>query len=159
MATTIKKISPKPLPVQLTAKTFKAPSGDEVLETKGPQVTKVKNLPKEYDDNGKVISEAPTAIAKQAVALISKKFKDGSEVDSQVPVGDLQTFTAPHATVGLSMAVTRNLGNYESVKMSVSLFMPCENNETAMQETFDEVKGWVDTRVELLNQEVNAQLA
>lgn len=145
MATTIKKMSPKPLPVQLAAKP-------------APMV----KAPKEYDttDGSAIEDEAPVAIqAKQAVAIVNKKFKDGTETDEQVPVGEVKAFKEPHATVGLSMAVTRNLGNYESVKMSVSLFMPCENNEVALQETFDEVKGWVDTRVELLNQEVNEQLA
>lgn len=142
MATVIKKAAPKPLPVQLTAKP--------------------KPAPKEYAQEGEqfgTVEEEVVLEAKQAVASVNKKFKDGTETDEQVPVGEVKAFKAPHATVGLTMAVTRNLGNYESVKMSVSLYMPCENNEQAMQETFDEVKGWVDTRVELLNQEVNEQLA
>lgn len=145
MATVIKKMSPKPLPVQLAAKPIPA----------------VK-VPKEYGvyDGSALEEDEPVVThAKQAVAIINKKFKDGTETDDQIPVGEVKVFKEPHATVGLSMAVTRNLGNYESVKMSVSLFMPCENNEAAMQDTFDEVKGWVDTRVELLNQEVNDQLA
>lgn len=163
MATTFKKAAPKPLPVQLTAKTKESPEGasEHVKATSLKAAPKATKAPKEYGVSGEDISDPTPDVIEgtQAVATVNKKFKDGTETDEQIPVGGIKKFNGPHATVGLSMAVTRNLGNYESVKTMVSLYMPCENTEQAIQETFDEVKGWVDTRVELLNQEVNEQLA
>jgi len=157
MTTTIKKAAPKPLPVQLTAKPTMAAASDLVKAT---SVKAAAKTPKEYGGDGSALDTPDTAIqSKQPVAVVGKKFKDGSETENQIPVGPVKHFNEPHVTVGLSMAVTRNLGNFESVKMMVSLSMPCANNEEAINATFDEVKGWVDTRVELLNQEVNEQLA
>lgn len=167
MATTFKKAAPKPLPltkpVQLTATSEDdSPAGasEHVKATSTKAAPKASKAPKEYDTTtGEEMADEVEVKGTQAVAVVNKKYKDGSETDEQIPVGGIQKFKEPHATVGLSMAVTRNLGNYESVKMMVSLYMPCANNEQAMQDAFDEAKGWVDTRVELLNQEVNEQLA
>lgn len=177
MATVIKKTSPKPLPLPVKV----APTApEETLEDETPepeipvkpvQLTaqkkagpgpqpKAEKVLKEYSSNdGAELEPVPEKhCGKQAVASVSKIFKDGTISDHHENVGEVKMFTSPAANVGLTMAVTRNLGNFESVKMSVSLFMPCDATPAALQHTFDEVKDWVDTRVELLNQEVNSQL-
>lgn len=51
----------------------------------------------------------------------------------------------PMANVGVSLAHTKNLGNYESVKVQVSLHIPCEDNE--IDKSFEYVKDWVDTKI------------
>lgn len=157
----------KEKPVQLTAKAKPVP-------VKTGQV-KTNKAPKEYTTtSGEALEDEPSLdptpeaepvkepvhlTAKQGHASVSTKFKDGSEVNEELPVGALVSSTTPLASVTVSMAVTRNLGNYESVKMMVSLTLPCPSTETDLDEAFAEAKGWVDTRVELLNQEINEQIA
>lgn len=95
---------------------------------------------------------------KQAVATVETKHKDGSTESTQEVLGE-QVFDSPPANVGLSIGVTRNLGNYESVKFTVSLYMPCIPEESEINQTFDEVKAWVDTKIEQINQEITDQLS
>lgn len=94
---------------------------------------------------------------KQAVATVTKQHKDGSSSETHEVVKE-QIFDGPAANVGVSIGLTRNLGNYESVKITVSLFMPCNPVEEEINSTYDEVKGWVDTRIEHINQEISDQL-
>jgi hypothetical protein len=174
MATTIKKVSPKPLPMKMAPKPLPMLDKDDNPEAGKPDPVqsvakspiknvpaKVVKAPKEYGDDGSGIDEEPSAKynSSQPTASIIHKHKDGSETETQETVGGLKKFSSQPSVVTLSMAVTRNLGNFESVKMMVSLSMPCENSDIAREEAFNEVKGWVDNRVEMLNQEVNDQLA
>lgn len=110
------------------------------------------------EDIQQLPDEQPVQLtAKQPVLKVIKQYKDGSSTETEEPL-PMKTFTGPTANVGLSIGITRNLGNYESVKITVSLNMPCNPTEPDMEATFHEVHGWVDTRVELLNQEINQQL-
>ena len=106
------------------------------------------------------LAATPTKIVgKQPTASVTKAYKDGSTTETQEEVGPVKMLQEPHATVGVTIGVTRNLGNFESVKVTVSLFMPSVNTEEALTDTYNEVKGWVDNRVEHLNQEISEQLA
>lgn len=96
--------------------------------------------------------------AVQPMATVESTYKDGSSVSENELVGDPVLVSGVPATVGLTMAVTRNLGKYESIKMMVSLSVPCENSPTAIEETFDAVKEWVDAKVAKLNNEVDEHL-
>lgn len=51
----------------------------------------------------------------------------------------------PLATVGFKAGRTMNLGNYNSIKVEVSLFMPCKVLEVG--ETFEIVTAWVDEKI------------
>lgn len=151
MATVIKKASPKPLPVQLTAQAKETPAGasEHVAATSVKASAKqVKSL-KEYDEAGSSIEslEPVEVVVKQPVAHVSKKFKDGSETDEDINVGKPLKFKAPHASVSFSAAMTKNLGNYESIKFSVMLTVPCENTKEAQDEAFEESKVWVDAKI------------
>lgn len=96
--------------------------------------------------------------AKAGKATVTKEYKDGTitEETHDFPVVPVE---GPAATVSMSMGLTRNLGNYESVKFSVSLSLPCAPVEEEVNKTFHTVRGWIDTTVETVNQEISAQLA
>jgi hypothetical protein len=79
----------------------------------------------------------------------------------QIPVS---TVDVPEtaANVGFSAAYTKNLGNYESLKITVSLFMPVkvsltagEPNEEALDAAFLTVQAWVDKKVNDILDELN----
>lgn len=144
---------PKPMPLPIKADQH-VPAKAVQLIAKPPA-----KEPKEYGADGKIIAPpAKKLMSKQPVGVETKTYKDGTVDEQQTPVGLPVLLPEPHAIVGLEMSVTRNLGNYESVKMAVSLHLPCANNEDAISEAYLEAKGWVDMRVEQLNQEVTEQL-
>ena len=97
-------------------------------------------------------------IGKQPEGTVTHEFKDGSSTEEKIPVGSGVLLNAPNATVTVSLGVTRNLGNYESVKATVSLTLPCDNNEKDIDMAFHEARGWVDTRIEMINQDIDTQL-
>lgn len=92
-----------------------------------------------------------------AVAVVSKQFSDGSETQDHEQVG-IATFTGPVALVEVSMGVTRSIGKFESVKLHVGLTLPCNPTAEDIDATYHEAKGWVDARVEAINQEITDEL-
>lgn len=106
----------------------------------------------------KPLAKPPLVVGKQPTATVTKQYKDGSSSTEEEPVGPVKMMEGPHATVGVSMSVTRNLGNYESVKFTVSLFNPAENTDEAKEKVYGETKDWVDMRIEALNEEISEQL-
>ena len=117
----------------------------------------------------KAKAKAPTVAPEQAIAgdeavnakvgvgSVSKEYPDGSIVEHQEVVGEKVTPDAP-AYVSVSMGVTRNVGNYESVKIHVGITLPCAPTSDDIDATYNEAKGWVDARVEQINQEVTDSL-
>jgi len=53
--------------------------------------------------------------------------------------------------VSVERGVTLNLGDYESMRFSVGLTMPCRAEVQAIQRAYDVALAWVDARV---NEEV-----
>ena len=80
----------------------------------------------------------------QPKADVSVQKSNGTESNQQI-LGEVQGFTENPCNVGFSATMTRNLGNYENVKVMVSLYYPCMAEE--IDETFDNVKGWVDKKM------------
>lgn len=62
-------------------------------------------------------------------------------------VGDIME-AVPYANVGMKVGKTMNLGNYESVRVDVSLYVPCENDDEVINQTFDLVSNWCDLKME-----------
>lgn len=87
----------------------------------------------------------------------SVEYPDGSIVDSKEVVGEAKVYDAP-AYVTISMGLTRNLGNYESVKLHVGVTLPCAPTSEDIDATYQEGKGWVDARINQLNQELTDSL-
>jgi hypothetical protein len=63
-----------------------------------------------------------------------------------------EIFSQPTCNVGMSAGLTLNMGNYNSYKVQVSLHMPCLPLE--VDEVFDFVKKWVDTKLTLIHDEI-----
>lgn len=64
--------------------------------------------------------------------------------------------TGPVAYVGVRCAKTTNIGNYESVKIEISLNYPSPPDEDSVTETFNNVKDWVDKRLSQIIEELEA---
>lgn len=96
-----------------------------------------------------------TKVQHVPTAQVTKAYKDGSVVEEQIPLGaPYEVEDANKANVGLALGLTKNLGNYESLKVTVSLFLPCAPVPEEIEETYAEIKGWVDAKIEDLNEEI-----
>lgn len=78
------------------------------------------------------------------VGTVSIKHADGSETQVEVPIKEILV-NKPMINVGMSAAHTKNLGNYSSAKISVSLHVPCEAID--LEDTYSFVKDWVNTKM------------
>lgn len=95
----------------------------------------------------------------QPEAEVTKEYSDGTQTSHKEPVGGPIMVKPPQANVGVSMGMTRNLGDYNSLKFSVSLFIPCDVDVDQINETFAQVKQWVDERLNEINVEIDQQLS
>jgi hypothetical protein len=53
---------------------------------------------------------------------------------------------AEAAQVGVEASMTKNLGNYESVRLQCSLVLPCAKDE--IDDTFEFAQNWVNGKME-----------
>ena len=90
---------------------------------------------------------------KQGVGKTSVQDKNGASVDTEETVGDLE-YGEDLANVGLTLSYTKNLGNFNSVKVQVSLHRPCENIDPEIEATFAKVEDWVDTKMQAIVSEL-----
>lgn len=51
----------------------------------------------------------------------------------------------PYATVGLKGSATVNLGNFNSGRIEISIFYPCQPDK--VNEVYEQIKDWVDERL------------
>lgn len=85
---------------------------------------------------------------KQPVGLtVVDDMKTGEHKEMEETVGDPVILDKPMANVGVKVGKTMNLGNYESVRVDVSLYVPCENEDEAINQTFDLVSNWCDLKM------------
>lgn len=109
------------------------------------------------------MSTTPKLTAKQPVATISTvqmaNNKEVASTETQEEALEKVMVEEPHAVVGITMGMTRNLGNFESFKFAVHLSMPCAPEEDAMEVSYSMAKDWVDQRVNAMQQDIEQQLA
>ncbi len=67
--------------------------------------------------------------------------------DVTMSAEDQKELPAAPAVVGVTKKLTLNIGNFESVSVSVHLSMPCKPDKTAINEMYDKVNRWVDARL------------
>lgn len=79
-----------------------------------------------------------------------KHSKTGSEV-VKTTVQPLREVPMVYANVGVQAQRTINLGDYNSVKVGVSIHMPCDPED--VDGCYDECLAWVDTRMASLTEE------
>lgn len=90
---------------------------------------------------------------KTAVSSVVVKDKNGT----QTVVNDEEAVVhghGPFANVGVRLSRTINIGDYNSVKVEVSLNMPSVMVEPEIDEAFSFASGWVDQKMDELMQSV-----
>lgn len=83
----------------------------------------------------------------RTVLTVSREVVDDKTVD--VPV-EAALFDVEPALVRVSVGVTRNLGNYESLRIDASLTMPCvpERADEVYKQSAERVGGWITQELE-----------
>lgn len=106
-------------------------------------------------DTGEITQ--PMVIEKGDIkAQITKTYKDGSSTTEEEVVASDVNIPTPHASVGLSMGLTKNMGDYENLKVQVSLWLPCAPDAEEIEGTYIAAKEWVDEKIQALNDEIEA---
>lgn len=80
--------------------------------------------------------------------------KDGEVIDTEEVEVDEVIVDKPMANVGVKLGTTKNLGNYESLRVDVSLFYPCEPNKKDMDKAFKKAFKWVDKKLSGIMEDV-----
>lgn len=119
-----------------------------------PITKNVKAAPPEAQEPVQVAEEHVTTLA---VSETTVEQPDGSVEHSEEVVGTVTTKGTP-AIVRVGMGLTKNLGNYESLKAYVEISIPCEVDGEEIEETYATAKGWVDEKISDINAEVDAQI-
>ena len=68
----------------------------------------------------------------------------------------IRPFISTPANISVKAGITINLGNYESARVDVMLSMPCYPEE--LDSVYEDVKKWVDGRVEHEKREIEAAI-
>ena len=77
--------------------------------------------------------------------IVTIKHADGTQTINELPVKEV-LINKQMINVGMSAAHTCNLGNYESAKITVSLYVPCPTEE--LEETYNFISDWVNGKME-----------
>jgi hypothetical protein len=94
----------------------------------------------------------------QPTATVSKTYPDGTSTETKEEVSGPIIVKPPMANVGVSMGMTFPTQPFANIKFNVSLFIPCAVDVDEINETYGQVKAWVDQRVGELSDEIQSQL-
>lgn len=64
----------------------------------------------------------------------------------------------PLARVKVSGGLTKNMGNFESLRVDVSIDLPCTAKPEKIDETFEHAKNWVADQVQIMVQEASGSM-
>lgn len=78
----------------------------------------------------------------------------GNVIDTEEEVLGEVTVDKPMANVGVKLGTTKNLGDYESLRVDVSLFMPSETDKKSLEKTFKKTFKWVDNKLDKIMEDV-----
>ena len=107
--------------------------------TPAPTTTPVKPKPKP--------KPKPKDITKTVVeGFVEKTSKTGGASTEKIVVTEVVS-DAPMANVGISIAMTKNLGNYESLKVQVSIHMPTKTDLASLDDAFLFCQTWADNKM------------
>lgn len=148
MATTIKKVAKPKVEEAVEAAELDIEEVEQELE---------QDEHEEVEEQQTKVKKVQKVSSHQAVGTTHTQHKDGSAEETQEVLGEAK-FTAPVAMVQVSMSMTKNLGNYESLKFTASITMPCEADGEEIEETYNNCREWVDSKVNAFNEEVSEQL-
>jgi hypothetical protein len=94
---------------------------------------------------------------KQGVATTTIKHPTGVEETKEEPVGEPQGFVGPTCNVGMKVGHTRNLGNYESLRVDITLNMPCYQDEIDLIVEFE--RKWLFEKMDETSNYIDQELA
>ena len=80
---------------------------------------------------------------------------DGTVTDSEDIVVDEVVLEddKPMANVGIKLGATKNLGDFESLRVDVSLYMPSDTDKKSLNKTFKKCFKWCDNKLdEIINE-------
>ena len=83
-----------------------------------------------------------------AVGKMEISDKEGNVIESTEEVVEDFVVDKPMANVGLKVGRTKNLGDYNSVRVDVSLFMPSDLDKEALNKTFKKCFKWCDKKLD-----------
>jgi hypothetical protein len=91
-----------------------------------------------------------TITKKKIVGKVEKLAKDGSVEDTEeIELGEMVVSDdVPMANVGVKLGKTMNLGDYESLRVDVSLFMPSDTDKKSLNKTFKKCLKWCDNKMD-----------
>jgi hypothetical protein len=72
---------------------------------------------------------------------------DQEELDAAFPPLENVQPGEPLAEVGVHYGLTINTGNYESVKLDVSIRFPCYPNKESVDATYEAVQSWAQDKI------------
>lgn len=152
----------KPAPSKVAAQTIKKlmkPPVQSIAPEDDPSsgVEEVEQLVEAVEQEAAVSTPGPKT-GKPVKVVTTQQNKDGTATTEEEIKGDALV-NDPHATVGVSVGITKNLGNYESVKVTVSVFIPCAVDAEEINETYEQAKDWVDEKIASISQEIDDQIA
>lgn len=87
-------------------------------------------------------------VKKQAIGKVETLDKHGNVLTTEEEVVAEFEESEPMANVGVKLGTTKNLGDYESLRVDVSLFMPSKTDKKSIDKTFKKTFKWVDTKLD-----------
>jgi hypothetical protein len=115
-----------------------------------PPITDEDRLEQDHREFEEILVDGPVVCA-PIVLTVTRQYKHGGEKveDDEVLADDtleVLDFHVPPGEVDVRVGVTKNLGNYESVHVSVGLRVPCYREEAV--EAFNHAREFVTKRVQ-----------
>ena len=91
-----------------------------------------------------------TITKKQVVGKVETLDKDGEVAETEEHVlGEMVVSDdKPMANVGVKLGTTKNLGDYNSLRVDVSLFMPSDTDKKSLNKTFKKCFKWCDNKLD-----------
>lgn len=90
--------------------------------------------------------------------------KNGKPVSQETEKVGMADVSRPTANVGFSAAYTKNLGNYESLKITATLHLPVvidltpgADNSEALDDAFLKAQAWVDQKINAVLDELTEE--
>ncbi len=87
--------------------------------------------------------------------ITTEKKKGGTGTEKVIKIKEGEGYAGPTCNVGYKMGYTKNLGNFESLRIDVSVNMPCYTTEIGTVFTF--CKEWVDDRMNETVEEIEKE--
>lgn len=88
-------------------------------------------------------------------SVFARRSAYGKEEEARTQI-KIPSFTNPPAKVRVTASVTKNLGDYNSAKVEVSVEMPCQPHDQDIRETHEYISGLLD---ELVPQELEKAIS